>query len=231
MEVTGCFVKDGHGRRKLANRETTEIVIEGMTPTESGRNNAAAGKRKLVLELKDLLLKRFNENCVTEIYTSMKFYDPQYWTDDREYGVQSIQALIQHFEVPLNAASFDVKNVFVEWRSFKLFAKRNYSEFFDEPKRLWQKILRYRRAEFPNLCCLIELLTCISGSNSEVERAFSILTMLLSDRRLSLDHQTMEDLMVIKVNDHAWSPQERREILESTVARYLEKRRKNVLGS
>ena len=224
-EITGCFVKDGHGRKKLANRESLEIVIEGMTFTQSGRNNAAAGKKKLALELKDLLLKRFNEN-VTEIYTSMKFYDPQYWTDDSEYGVENIRSLMTYFKVSLAAANFDDRKVFSEWRSFKIFAKRNYSEFFEKPKCLWQRILKYRHGEFPNLCCLIELLTCFSGSNSEVERAFSTLTLLLSDRRLSMDHQTMDDLMVVKCNNYVWTEQERREILDLAVARYMEKRRK-----
>ena len=49
---------------------------------------------------------------------------------------------------------------------------------------------------------------------------------MLSDRRLSTAHETMEDLMVIKANDKIWTEAERKEILNLAVEKYLEKRRK-----
>ena len=75
----------------------------------------------------------------------------------------------------------------------------------------------------------MELLTCIAGSNSAVERAFSLLTLLLSDRRLSMSHTTMEDLMLIKGNDKVWSTGERNEILFRAVQIYMEKQQKTRL--
>ncbi len=49
---------------------------------------------------------------------------------------------------------------------------------------------------------------------------------MISDRRLSTAHETMEDLMVIKANDKIWTEAERKEILNLAVEKYLEKRRK-----
>ena len=69
------------------------------------------------------------------------------------------------------------------------------------PEKIWQNIVIHRKDEYPNVCLLVSLLTCLSGSNSTVERAFSFFTLLLSDRRLSLHHETMEDLMLIKCNN------------------------------
>ena len=69
------------------------------------------------------------------------------------------------------------------------------------------------------------LLTCLSGSNSTVERAFSVLTLLLSDRRLSLHHETMEDLMLIKCNNKNWGCQEREDIIERALEICMSKRR------
>ena len=71
--------------------------------------------------------------------------------------------------------------------------------------KLWCHVLNFRRLEFPNLCLIIELLTCIAGSNSTVERAFSLLTLLLMDRRWTMHHSTMEDLLITKANDNTWS--------------------------
>ena len=42
-------------------------------------------------------------------------------------------------------------------------------------EELWKKIINFKRNEFPNVCALAEILIAVSGSNSSVERAFSIL--------------------------------------------------------
>ena len=45
-----------------------------------------------------------------------------------------------------------------------------------EVEDLWQKIISFKKDEFPNyVCALVEILIAISGSNSSAERAFSIL--------------------------------------------------------
>ena len=226
--VTGVFLKDGHRRKKECNRENVKVSLDGMTPTANGRDNASTAKRALALELKDLLHQRFTE-CQSEIYLSMKIYDPQYWLDDEEYGIREIRSLVSHFRLPLNVAGFDERKVFTEWRGLKRLATRNFSEFFDQPKVLWQKILVFRRSEFPNICLIIELITTVSGSNCAVERAFSILTMLLTDQRLTLRHEVMEDIMIIKCNDNMWSCKERKDIIDEAVTLYLQKRRKETV--
>ena len=74
-------------------------------------------------------------------------------------------------------------------------------------------------------------MTAISGSNSSVERAFSVLSLLLSDRRLSMNHDLMENLLMVKCNDRAWSTKEKSDILNRAVQMYLEKRRKRKLDA
>ena len=54
----------------------------------------------------------------------------------------------------------------------------------------------------------------ISGSNSTVERAFSTLTQMLTDQRISLKHQWIEDIMLFKGNDKISTKTERDEIIE-----------------
>ena len=82
-----------------------------------------------------------------------------------------------------------------------------------------------RRTEFPNLCLIASIVLSISGSNSAVERSFSILTLMLSDRRLSTSNKVLDDLMIIKGNAHNWSSSEYTEIIENALKAYMEKRR------
>ena len=93
------------------------------------------------------------------------------------------------------------------------------------------QVLNYKRSEYPNLWLCAEIMLCISGSNSTVERAFSNLTVILSDRRVHMSHARMEMVLSISVNDKNWSPEERDEIIERATEIYLEKRRKKKLST
>jgi hypothetical protein len=86
---------------------------------------------------------------------------------------------------------------------------------------LWTKILKFRCKEYPNVCKLVALLLAMGPSNSTVEKGFSMLNAMMSDRRLSLGADTMEDLFLVKGNQSVWSPQEVEEILSESVERYL----------
>ena len=66
------------------------------------------------------------------------------------------------------------------------------------PEKMLQNIATHRKDEYPNICLLVSLLSFLSGSNSTVERASSVLTLMLSERRLYLLYETMEDLLLIK---------------------------------
>ena len=111
-----------------------------------------------------------------------------------------------------------------EWKMFRTFVNANYRGL--EAAALWEKISRYKKKEFPNLCTVAELIMCMSGSNSTVERAFSLLSLLLSDRQLSLAHTTIEDLLVIDINDKLWTTQERENIILSAAEKYQAAKRR-----
>jgi hypothetical protein len=100
-----------------------------------------------------------------------------------------------------------------EWKSFKIFVRSHYSKF-PEAKPLWQSVLCNRRQEFPNLCKLASLIVSISGSNSSVERTFSVVTNILLDKRLSMHHNTINEALVVYGNDSLWSTEEREAIID-----------------
>ena len=88
-----------------------------------------------------------------------------------------------------------------------------YVNFFDNPRVFWKKVLSFRRKEYPNLRLIVELVTCISGSNSAVECCFNILTQVLTDFRLQSNHNTLQNQMIIKSNDKNWSETEKEQLL------------------
>lgn len=93
-------------------------------------------------------------------------------------------------------------------------------------KVLWQKTFEYRRSEFPSICLLAEIVLCLGPSNSIAEKGFSQLTAMLSDRRLSMGVDTMDDLLLVKVNNLSWTVQERDEIIDMALENYMKTRRK-----
>ena len=70
----------------------------------------------------------------------------------------------------------------------------------------------------------------LATSSSMVERAFSLLTLLLSDKRLSLKHKTMESFTKINLSDKIWTEKEKNKIFERAVDIYLSKRRENKIA-
>ena len=52
-----------------------------------------------------------------------------------------------------------------------------------------------------------------------------MLSSILSDRRLSLAHKVINNIMMIKANDKNWSQDERADVIERALAIYLSKRR------
>lgn len=66
---------------------------------------------------------------------------------------------------------------------------------------------------------------CLSSSNSPAERAFNLLTIIISDCRLSMSHEAMEEYMIASENSNARTEQEKEDILKSATKQFLEKRR------
>ena len=53
-----------------------------------------------------------------------------------------------------------------------------------------------------------------------------MLTHILSERRIKIQHSTMEMLLVIATNDHCWDQEEREELLKRALEIYMSKSRK-----
>lgn len=230
--ILSCRVpKRGHMKRKVSNREYVSLNYSGITHTDGSiptMTNSAALKHRIVPVIKQCLRDRFKLELEDEddIYRQMRILtNPANWTSSHR-ETRALTEIGTRFMATLSngESSFDPSKLASEWNDLKLIVKHNYLSV--KARKLWPKIFLYRKREIPNVCAVIELLLCIGLSNSTVERGFSSLTSMLSDRRLSLHHKTMENLLLIRVNNLSWTDTEREDILNRSVNAYLSKRRK-----
>ena len=199
-------------------------VLEKIRPASKVfEGDGLLAKQKVISNLSTLLKDRFKD-FDEGVYTAMRFFDPENWTGEKDYGNDAITSFANRFQMTLAATGYDSGKVLVEWRMLRNYVKVSFRNV--EAEDLRQKIIRFKRDEFPNVCTLAEILIAISGSNSSVERAFSILTNMLSDRRLLMKNRRMESILIIGANDKNWTVKERSEIFERALDIYLEKRRK-----
>ena len=84
-----------------------------------------------------------------------------------------IKKLYSHFQETLDAANFDQHKVIEEWIGFQLQVSKSVALQKHNAAKLWERILQHKRDKFPNLCLLVQINICISGSNSSVQHAFS----------------------------------------------------------
>lgn len=222
------YPKAGHERKKEENREFEDILIDDIVYGQGYLDQAIMNMKSVARDLKQVLEKRF-ESFDNPAFQNMKWFDPKFWNDDKTYGLDQIQALFEHFREPLESHGFDVSKAKAEWKSLRILVSAHYQEF--SAKQLWKIIVTKRSSEFPQMTLLAKLVISVSGSNSTVERAFSILSLILSDRRVSLKHDSMVDIIMIKANNKCWSEQERNEILDRAYELYTAKRRKVVLDT
>ena len=221
------YCKAGHEQRKPENREYHTVKIEDITGFHD-HSLATIGKKlkSIAVDVIDKLKTRF-EDFNNSGFCSMKWLDAQFWLPSVDYGRDQHLTLYSHFKVVLDEAGYDPTKVEKEWKQVRSFITCHYlkSEKPLAAAIIWQNILRYRRNEYPNISKLVSLVIAMSGSNSTVERAFSLLTLILSDRRLSLKHKVINDIMLIKGNDKIWSPEEKTQLMERALDIYLSKRR------
>ena len=202
-----------------------------MTYSKSDQDIVKDGAIELNSNLIRTIKERFEDFLGDTIFTSMKWFDPQYWEDSSDYGLEDINFIISHFKIPLEANGLNESKIVREWQEFQVFAKMQYANFFNDPLVFWKKVLSFRRKEYPNLCLIVELVTCISGSNSAVEHCFNILTQVLTDFRLKSNDNTLQNHMIIKCNNKNWSDTEREQLLTRATEIYMSKHRKILTSS
>ena len=143
---------------------------------------------------------------------------------------KNINAFAQHFSIPLQSTLYDERQIPGEFKRSRVFVNLNFGSKIIEgsitAKGIWKNLIRFRQDQFPNLSILARIVLVLLPSNTSVERCFSVLTSLLTDRRLPMSHATMEMIIRIHGNNRVWTDIERDEVLERAVDVHLKKRRR-----
>ena len=121
---------------------------------------------------------------------------------------------------------FDPAKLRVELKDLRMLVQNYYLGV--ACKDLWERIFRYRKSSFPNLFMLVEIVLSFGPSNALVEAGFSHLTYMLNDQRLHMSHETMEDLLVLKVNQYAWSSDDVNEIIQNALKEFMSAKRRKL---
>ena len=129
----------------------------------------------------------------------------------------------------LNETGFNKDNLKSEWKSFKCMVNQNYASI-KCPLSMWQIIFTYCTSEFKNVCSLAEICLCIGASNSTVERGFSLLSNISTDKCLRISHKTMENCLLVAANTVNFTSAERDQIINDA-NKYLQKKCKLTLSS
>jgi len=223
------YFAPGDGKKKKINRK---YHIVDLSIIKSGSDTIERNfetKKNVATAIKELIETRFEKDYNDPILRSMDWFDVNNWEEEKEYGYDKLRNLSKHFKEPLEKAGYDEENVIKEWNKIRRHILAHFTKK-NSARQIWEKILLTMRDEFPNICLLAELIITFSGSNSTVERAFSLLSNMLSNRRLSTSHKTM-NMLKLKICDNLWNNNERELIMDRALEIFLSKRRRTTCFS
>lgn len=228
-EVKRSVLKQGHMRRKVENREYTELRYSaGMTNVERVEAQASKLLSDAIPLTIGTLDKRFKSLCENEILQNTKWVNPANWHENPQEDWKSVSSFAEAFKSTLKENRFCPEKLSREWKDLQIAVKNYYVGV--GPHILWQRLAQYRKMQFRNVLMLVEIALSFAGSNCVVESGFSVLTAMMSDRRLETKHDTLENLLLIKVNHRNWTAQQIDEILDDALQSYMSKRRKLKAG-
>ena len=106
-----------------------------------------------------------------------------------------------HFQTPLQRVGVDTSVIKEEWEDMNNYVRCYLDLVQEKYHTIWWKHFNASNAyKWEKFLSLIELLFCIFMSNGKVERVFSALKLIKSDRRSSLSEDTLDHLVRITVD-------------------------------
>ena len=108
----------------------------------------------------------------------------------------AVDSLVERFETPLHGASADTVAIKAEFRKMLEYAVQYIAlSRFDYQSVWWRLFNAPNSAEWSNVLILANLLLSLPASNGKLERAFSLLGIIKTDRRSRLTNESLDDLL------------------------------------
>ena len=110
----------------------------------------------------------------------------------------AIEQLLLRFKVPLEQANINASLLQEEWDDMTDHARRYLDLVTQDNNTIWWKLFNSTSAKnWGNILGLIELLLCLPMSNGHVERVFSQLKVIKTNRRTCLGEDRLDSLLHI----------------------------------
>lgn len=111
-----------------------------------------------------------------------------------------MDAVCRRFEAPLRNASIDLAQIREEWDDMLSYAKKYLNLVQEDYKVIWWKLFNsVDSQDWSNILGIIELLFSLPMANGRLERLFSQLKLIKSDRRNRLGENSLDQLLRINV--------------------------------
>ena len=135
------------------------------------------------------------------------FLDTQSWVknadteaDDLSEIVAAVEYITSHFREPLEVVSANLASIQDEVEEVVDYARKYLSIQSESYQKIWYKLhISPDASKWPNVLVLAELLFSLPFSNGRVERIFSSMKIIKTDRRTNLHTNTLSDLLEIQV--------------------------------
>ena len=138
-------------------------------------------------------------DLLTDTLTVLATQGWQKLRDVTESSVNTpLQRLCTRFEVPLQKAQVDIAMLEEEWENITEYAKHYLNLVQEDYRTIWWKLFNsVDSKKWTNILSLVELLFCLPVANGHVERLFSSLKLIKTDRRSCLNEDHLDNLVRI----------------------------------
>ena len=173
------------------HREKFEISNEYQ-----GKQAVNRIKETLLLSVKSAIRDRLASLEDAE-YSAMNFNDHTRWDyDDSTYAIDDVKMLANHFSTTLIHTNFKLDAAITEFRQLKNLVKSCY-QHFSHSTSLWKMIASKHHDQYPHILLLVEIILSMEWASSTVERGFSTVNRMLTNSRLSLSKNRLNNLLML----------------------------------
>ena len=159
-----------------------------------------------IKRLEEKLRERLEWSDMDMLRAILAFLDTQNWRIVGEEGDSladirsAVEVITTHFRVPLEAKEVDLCSIQDEVEEAVQYARNFLNVSQNTHRKVWYQLHTVPdSSKWPSVLELSKLLFSLPFSNAHVERAFSTLKVIKTERRTNLKKQTLSDLLEIKV--------------------------------
>ena len=171
-----------------------------ITNLEDGVAYLQEHKDAYIAAIQACLKDRVKVQSIELLTHAMTILAPNGWekTKDASFAYEALDSIASRFRVPLEKSNVDCSLLQEEWDDMVDYAKRYLNLVQEEHQVLWWKLFNAVDAvKWKNILAVVELLFCLPMSNGRVERLFSLLKIIKTEKRACLGDDRLHSLMQI----------------------------------